>query len=108
LRLENCQKPRFTFPEKLALPEESLVKFLLAIVIGLLALRWLVVLQKETTIFTFGYGDVANASCAQAIDALGGEVSHNLLLKKIRGVDMTGVGATRKVDASPLRDGGIR
>jgi hypothetical protein len=49
-------KARFAFPEKFALPEESLVKFLLAIVIGLLALRWLVVLQKETTVFTFGYG----------------------------------------------------
>ena len=111
LQLENWQKPRFAFPEKLTLPEKSLIKCLLAIVIGLGPLRWLVVPQKETSVSTFGYGHVANASSAQLIDAadIGGELAtHNLLLEKIWGVDMTGVSATRKADPSVLRDDGIR
>ena len=73
-------------------------------------LRWLVAPQKETLVVTFGYGDVANASCAQFVDAAdigNGEVTHDLLLEKIRGVDLTGITATRKADASVLRDGGI-
>ena len=104
------QKPRLAFPEKLALAEELAVKFPPAIIIGPLALRWLVRLEKVASVFRFGHRDVANAPCAKLIKASctdGKNVADNLLLQKIRGVQIPGVLAIRKVDAPVLRDGRI-